>query len=337
MRPTTCLSCWSRPDLGLAIEPLRTSRSPAVLNLLLEAAEKQLDALLSGMEKDKKKLGKMNSRLDHVLSCLRGRDDQQTVKFLLKAFERAEALVAVKGEPSGKDTLETLVSVMAATASKAQSALIDAHAGLPADCLETTFLAACRSRTPAEVFELFSPYLTAKVNAKKTREPAYAKRQAIISAITCGSRWWFDDQANHPEESATAAGLDPRWLDLAVKLEQIDLVMALAKPGHTQANEFLARQFEQQLAKTKDVTSVIAVLSAMIRVGHPAASDATIALIKKAAKGSTHFYYGYWIGQLIPRLPKAEALPKLEAILPQLPDKTVDQLLGFVMELKNSP
>ena len=38
---------------------------------------------------------------------------------------------------------------------------------------------------PAEVFDAFSPYLLAKVDEKKkARDPAWAKREAIIEAIT---------------------------------------------------------------------------------------------------------------------------------------------------------
>ena len=45
-------------------------------------------------------------------------------------------------------------------------------------------------------------------------------------------------------------------------------------------------------------------------------------------------YSYYWIGHLIPRLPKAEALAKLEALLPTLPEKMIDQFLDYVTELK---
>ena len=83
---------------------------------------------------------------------------------------------------------------------------------------------------------------------------------------------------------------------------------------------------------------MVEILNTMIRVGHPEATNATIELITKFAKSkSSYTYYGYyWIGHLIPRLPKAEALPKLEALLPTLPEKMIDQLLGYVTELKHS-
>jgi hypothetical protein len=120
-----------------------------------------------------------------------------------------------------------------------------------------------------------------------------------------------------------------------VKLGRVDLVQALAVPGHAGANALLAKLFRQGCAKPGDDGELVGILSTMIRVGHPEATDATIELIKKSAK--TGAAYGhYWLGHLIPQLPKAEALPKLEALLPTLPEKMIDQLLGFVTELKLS-
>ena len=48
-------------DLALAVEPIRLSRNPVVTGSLLEAAEKQFDALIAGKEKDAKKLGNRTS------------------------------------------------------------------------------------------------------------------------------------------------------------------------------------------------------------------------------------------------------------------------------------
>src|SRR5262249_24893518 len=111
--------------------------------------------------------------------------------------------------------------------------------------------------------------------------------------------------------AAVTKNLDPQWLDLAVKLSRVDLVQALAAPGHEGANALLAKLFYQGCAKSADGRELIGILDTMIRVGHPHATDATIELIKKSAKTVTAYGY-YWFGHLIPRLPKAEALPKLE-------------------------
>ena len=48
------------PDFALAVDPIRASRSPRLVDFLLEVADKQVRTLLTGKEKDKKKLGTSN-------------------------------------------------------------------------------------------------------------------------------------------------------------------------------------------------------------------------------------------------------------------------------------
>jgi hypothetical protein len=249
-------------------------------------------------------------------------------------FEHTGRLAAIKGTPSGNDVVERLVSVMAAGARGVQSALIDAHQTLPAESLDRAFVAACRSRKPAEVFAMFSPYLTAGVDEKKKqRDPAWAKREAIIEQLTRGG----SEEDPDAEESSVSTNLDPRWLDLAVRIGSSDLVQALAVPGHVGASEFLANLFRQGLTRAGETYELTEVLDTMIRVDHPGATDAVMELIKKLARAKSAYEYypiSYWVGRLIPRLPRAEALPKLEALLPTLPEKMIDQLLDSVTELK---
>ena len=312
-------------DLALAVEPVRSSRNPVVTRFLLEAAAQQFAALSAGKEKDVKKLGPQNERMCLLLECLRQRDDQKSEELLLSMFGHVGQLAAIKGEPSGNDVVERLVSVMVAGPPNVQSTLVDAHATLPAESLVRAFVAACRCRKPAEVFTLFSGYLTASVNEKKKdRDPAYAKREALIKLMLQGRRAYHD-----PEEFSATASLDPQWLDLAVRLGRSDLVQALAVPGHAGATALLAKLFRERLDKPGEDHELIGILDTMIRVGHPRATDATIELIKKHAQAKSMYSY-YWIGHLIPRLPRAEALPKLEALLPTLPEKMIDQLLPAV-------
>jgi hypothetical protein len=206
-----------RADLALAVEPLQQSRHPAVMGSLLDEAEKQSGALIAGKEWDYQKLGQQNKRMSLLLECLKGREDTRTEKLLLTMFAHARQLAAIRGTPSGNDVVERLVSVMAAGPPRVQSALIDAHETLPAESLGQAFVAARRSRKPAEVFALFSPYLTAGVDEKKkNRDPAWAKPEAIIEQLMRGRRW---------------EDLDPRWVDLAMRLGRYDVVKALCRTG----------------------------------------------------------------------------------------------------------
>jgi HEAT repeat protein len=316
-------------DFELAVEPIRASRNPALTDFLLGAAEKQFPALAG--EKNKQKLGAMNERMLLLLECLRGRDDKRTEKLLLGMFGQVEQLAAVKGEPSGQDVVERLVSIMAGGPSKVQSALVDAHQTLPASCLGEAFAAARGCRKPAEVFKLFSPYLAAKVDEKKkARDPAYEKREVIRDALTNG-HWRYD-----PDNADFAKLFDPQWLDLAVELQQVHVVLSLARPGHAGMNQLLSKLFAQGLAKPPKDFNVEGVLQTMVRVRHPGATDATIDYLRKVGK-EKHGYYGYYgIGYMVAGLPKDEAVPKLEALLPTLPEKMIDHLHDYVTQLKNS-
>jgi HEAT repeat protein len=221
-------------DFPLAVETLQLSRHPGVTAALLDAAEKLSNALIAGKEKDAKALGPQNERMVLHLECLKGRDDLRTEKLLSNMFNNLRPLTALKGAPSGSDVVERLISIMAAGPPVVRSALIDAHQTLPAESLGQAFAAARGFRSPVEVFALFSPYLTADVNEKKkNRDPAWARREVIIRQLVQAElRLWPDRDAKTPPNSTS---LDPRWLDLAVRLDHSELVQVLAVPEHAGA------------------------------------------------------------------------------------------------------
>jgi hypothetical protein len=325
-------------NLELAVAAVSVSRNPRVTDFVLEEANAQWDALAAGKEKDKAKLAKQVERMLCVLDCLCARDDRGTEQFLVRAFNARESLAKIKGDPGGKDVKQRLVSIMATGPKKAQQALVDAHATLSEDELGDAFTAACATRTPAEVFDLFGPYLSGTFHIrKKSRDAAWLKREAIARALFINLQ---TGQCTPPMESGgdspvSATTLDPRWLDAAVRIEYIALVHALAVPSHAGANKLLATSFDELFNKSRDPYELIPVLKTMVRVRHTSAADAVIATITKHAKG-VRGYAMYMIVPLILELPK-EAVPKLEAMFPELPEKVLDQVLDHVTQLKNRP
>jgi hypothetical protein len=113
----------------------------------------------------------------------------------------------------------------------------------------------------------------------------------------------------------------------------MELVHALAVPGHVGANKLLAASFDELIKKSKDPYDLIPTVKTMVRAQHPRAADAVVATITKHAKG-VRGYAMYMIVPLILELPK-DAVPKLEAMLPGLPEKVMDQVLDHVTQLKN--
>ena len=72
----------------------------------------------------------------------------------------------------------------------------------------------------------------------------------------------------------------------------------------------------------------------MVRAEHPDATDTVIATLEKFSTKTG--YYGAYLGQFIADLPKS-ALPRLEALIPTLPERVADGLLGAMQQLRDKP
>ncbi len=311
-------------DLDLAADALAASRSDRLVRSVLAAAERELTALPK--IKDKKEANERLTRLRALANTLAGRAGDAEA-FLLKLFDRRGALAKVKGEPlSGPDVNSAVVGLLKNGTPKQQQALAAAHATLPPEDLAASFHAARCALPAPEVFTMFSPYLTAKVDEKKKqRDPAWARREALCAKLADRSRYHFNRvDANEPP-------LDPRWLDFAVGMKRLDLVRALARPGHAATDRFLTETFEAALRGSKSLSDCFDVVAALVQVDHPGATDAFIAALEK--HGGKADYQAYWFSRLVPELPRS-ALPRLEALVPGLHERFADGFVGALQQLR---
>ena len=316
-------------DIALATGPVQQSRNPKLLKFVIDESQRELEKLLQ--TKDPKEVTKSTDRLEALLTCLAGRDDHSTETFLLECFaQRAEILKATRNEV-GKGLVRELTVLMANCSAKSQRTLVDSHASLDWDLLETAFKAACLSRPPAEVYALFSTYITAKGDEKKkSKDFAFSKRDIIITAIIQEWQWHRDYDLNK-----APLAWDPRWLDLAVQVKRLDLVQTLARPGNAEVNTMLTEAFEASFKKSKALHDVGDILSTLIRIQHPDATDNLIRVLTRyVGPKSKHVWGIYWIARLIPDLPKASAI-KLEELLPTLHEQAIEGLIESVTALKN--
>lgn len=317
-------------DLALIVDRVRGSKVREIHEYALAQAERQLAETLA--TKDAKLQGPAITRLQQLVLSLEGRADAPAEAFLLRCFEAAPKLAAIKSTPSGQDFNELLAHVMARGTPTMRQKLIAAHRALTAGMLHPAYHAARATLTPVEFYDQFSPLLAA-FSAKRGKKSADSERAEALASVLMGRigmyfhrPWTADADAGGNNEEAAPRELDPRWLDAAIDAQAVDLVCHLARPGHTKLNQYL----QEQVGDGRDV------LETMVRIGHPGAADAIIDQLKKQAKATHYGYYGYWYGRLIPDLPKS-VLPKFEALLPTLPEKLVDQLMEPVMALKEKP
>jgi hypothetical protein len=315
----------SGKDLDLAADSLRQTRNPKLLSHLIAEAAGELTALRK--TKEKKEVSRMVGRLVSLVSCLAGRDDPSSEAFLLKVFAERADLAKIRGDgASGADLNSAIARIMEQGTKDLRQALADAHASLARDDLPACFQAARRVLPAEKVYTIFAPYVTAKVDDKKKhRDPAWVKREAIVAAIT---RRYVGDEPDHQDE---LPALDHRWLDLAVEMKQLPLVRHLIRPGHQKANDFLKQTFDEIFKKAKQLHDCQEVVACMIHAAHPEATDAFVIVLEKFGKKGD--YFGYWFGNLVVDLPRS-AIPRLEALIPNLNDRIADGLLGSIQQLR---
>lgn len=320
-------------DIEMAVGPIRDSRNPDVLKFAIEEGTKQRETLLANKEKDKKVTSKLVGRFCWLLECFRDRDDPATEAFLLETFARRDDFLAIQGDfRSGVDIPSELTRIMIGGSKKVQETLAAAHASLSELHLAEAFQAACHAWPPKKVYDEFSPYVTIKSGEKtKKADKSAAKQQAVVSVISEDGEWRHYCHVQKIER--TRKPLDPRWLDLAVKLEHLGMVQSLVRAGHPATIAFLSRTFAGQLEKETAPNEVAEVIQTMLTAEHPGTIDALIAAIRKFAKG-TRTWGLFWLAQVIPQMPK-QALPALEELLSTLPEKMVDELMESITELKN--
>src|SRR5260370_5566990 len=195
--------------------------------------------------KNTKEISAGLGRLMQMLLCLEGRDDAASEALLLGVFAERDCLAKVRGDTtSGSDLNATVVGLMTFGTPRMRAALVDNHAALDARDLEQCFKASWSVLPADKVFAVFSPYLTAKVDAKKKdRDPAYARRSAIPNQL--------GHHGYPPLRTDVAPPLDPRWLDVAVRLEDLQLVGRLIRAGPAAATASLSKTFAAQVNKAK--------------------------------------------------------------------------------------
>lgn len=321
------------PDIRLAIAPLRENRHPRLLKFVLQQAEEESANLLRS-KKDSDLVSKCADRLRSLLDCLSGRKDDATMAFVLKLFDQRAELKTIKGDPGGKDIVYRLEFLMSDGSPVAQKALVDTHAEMSSDDVKLAFATAVRCLKPTAVYDIFAPYLLAKVDDKKgKRDPAFARRESISQVIQ--SPYYAVGQIGNWRENLK---WDPRWLETAVRIGDRSLVCELVRPDSAAAKKFLFEEFNALLSQSKGndaLNELYSILKAMVLIQHPKSVECMVATLDKFASGRSHYYYN-WFAQLIYDLPKS-AVPELEKVLPKLEGKAGDELANAILSLKVKP
>ena len=299
----------------------RPKGNERLTKLLLTEIEKGWDAIRK--VKDKKAVGQAAHRLSELIDALPARHADADA-LTRRLFERRAELAGVKGTDfGGADVIESVISRMTDGADALVAVLAEHHAELDSDAL-MELVDAARDALPAErVYDLFAPYLEAGAGKKGA---AGEKRDAVIRAMTTGS--YFGRSRFRPGRERP---IDPRWLDLALRIKHLDLVHHCGRPGHAATEAYLSAEFDEKVKKAKNQDAVVEIVQAMVALRHPRATDALLATYEKTIGKANA--WTYWCFGLIPDLPKS-AVPRLEALVPRLKGTEADHMIEAIQELR---
>ncbi|QDV58168.1 hypothetical protein [Rosistilla oblonga] len=321
-------------DLELAAIPVSQNASATLAEVARETVRQQATDLLES--KTRTKLGPALVRFHTLLLTLQERSDEPTLELLQWLFSQHAALTALKGTPvSGADVVQQLTQVMLSTgAASMHQLLVESRDELPDDIFVNSLRAGVESLTPQEVYKVFSPYYQV---GSKVRGKAKQRHEAVQRFIVYGGDrdlWYMHSRvaAAHRDSDGDETDpsrprvWDPAWLDDAIAQDDLEAVTELATMSTPPLDEYLSTKFAALLKRSARVYELRNVVAVMIRIGHAEATDSWIAAIEKL--GSKSSGYGlYWITQLAGDLPAAE-IPKVEAILPTLPESAVDEIVA---------
>lgn len=321
-------------DFSLAADAIEETKNPKFVDVLAAEIRTAIDGLPK--QKDKKAVGMAIQRVVYLIRSLPKGDFPSANTLLLDLFARRTELAKFKGDMfSGGDLDSAIFGAMENGSKEVQVKLVASHAELSPDFLCFAVNAGREILTQAQMYDTFSPYLTAKVDEKKkSKDRAFACRTAVLDSLVTHSCFWRNTD-EHNSNGSQLPPLDPRWLDLAIQAKNLEFVNVLARPGHAGALAFIKAQFDAALEKSKDLFDIAEKLHVLIHFDHPETIDAFFAALGKIKKKTT-YYEQHNLVDLVPKLPKG-AIPRLEAFVADLPDSESKHWLDAIQELRTKP
>jgi hypothetical protein len=313
--------------LDILVGPFRALRNRQVLNSLLGEGKRVFDLVLKGDS------GQI-PRYWEILDCLEHRQDAEAEEFLLGCFDNSDRLAKVKAAKnstfSGSDVMARLVSLLYDIGSpKALEAVLARRDALPAAAFPQVFRSALRTWPAERVFKEFSPLLEQKKGAGK--EKSEEIERAIYAASYQGGMSVFgeyvpdDSLAEEPKDLKW----DQRWLDAAIKADQIGIACCLARPGHKNVVSYLSK-----LIGSKNRFNTGLIIQGLANCQYAKVTDAFLDLVARSTKGAKYFDYDLQLLFASAKYLPAADLSKLDAFAAKLDEKFVDHFLEAIAPLR---
>lgn len=318
--------------------------------LMLDELTRQLAVVRALDPKAKKATGKSPdagpvARFLVLLRGVSGRTDAPLVDVLLAALADHAVLAPLAADvhESGALAVEHVAqALLLAGDPRGRAALAAFGAEAPSYLVQAAFVATTLADGPAAAFAVFSPVFLERPSGRtKAAKEAIARAEAIAGLLRHRAQarerdedyYWYGGEGLVAQRFTDIA-VDPRWLGAAVKVEDRDLILALAEPGHPELHGYLTRAVRDALGAKKPEPSyeLGAVLEGLVKSAHPELVPLFVEVCERFAKGTgqwTDYMIHLNIFAHIPKLPPA-AIEPLKALIPKMSDKILD---GFAEPL----
>ncbi|MCC9607957.1 HEAT repeat domain-containing protein [Blastopirellula sp. JC732] len=316
-----------------ALKAARQGKHPLVVAALHSETRTALAEYLATKPKDKN-LAARSARLHELLQALRDRSDKDTEALLIELFEQRAAITKLEGTGSYDSIVLLILRAMATSTDKTRDLVIANHESLDEHGLDIAVEAAIRQEKPKRFYDLFHGYLIPPKDGKKGKAAAAAnaKAEAVSSTLISHTRLpnlLYDYQP----EIRNVVELDPRWLDLAIEVDDLPLAIQIARPKHPGVQKYLEENVQAFLKGKTESYEMLEALQAMIRINHPKAVDCLTQAMLKKVKYAVSYYSGIF-SRLIGMLTPAD-VPKLEACIAKMDEADADRYIVAIADLKN--
>lgn len=320
---------FSQLIVGKALDvlsgPFRVLKNTALLYSLLDEGRRVFDLMAKG---DSEQI----SRYLEILGCLSSRNEPVVAEFYLTCFEQSDSIAKLKVPANsyigGTDVVVRLTTLVYQTGTAAsREAILARRDSIPAIVFEVVLKAAFKVWSAAKVFDEFSPLLAAGKGSQKGRFNALCN--AFLSVRR--TRVLPPPDTNGANDLETIE-LDPRWLDASIASDQDTLVCLFARPGHSDALDYLLK-----LAQAGKGTATGGVVTALLRCEYPETTTVFLDLVSRKTKSAKYVDYELQLLLGVARELPAADLPKLDAFAATLDDKFADRFLEAIAPLRVSP
>jgi hypothetical protein len=324
--PSARLRAFVLAELAVAVDALFGARSAAADDPTAKKSTKKTTKK-SSPTTPTERTSAAADRVALLLTALVGRTDDPALDRALELLSRVDALLALPGE-GGVSVLRRVAWVLlASNVPRALDALAALGPAAPPCLAGAAFTAALARWEPARAHDAFvDVYANRPSGRSKEAENARLRSDAvtgILHALAQSRRTYRP----HGDElvlvaSLVKAPLDPRWLDAAIGKDDVELVHALARPGHTALHDYLEARLDRAAASSawNEETRKHDLLEAVARSQHPKLAAIVQGFFSRLLRAkTTHWYYSAYTMRAMQVLP-AEAVAPLDALVDEAKD-----------------